>query len=118
MTRLDIKILRERLGLSVRQNAQLLGVSPSTAYRWEGDGEKYPGQTPLDVPPVDPMQHDLLVLMQRVPEERVGTLKDKLQAALTEHGTMRGLHELLAEVYAAQPAPVAETPPAEAPPAP
>lgn len=95
MTRAEIRSLRTGLGLSPSQFAGLVGVSPSTAYRWEASGEA--------AARIDPHQRQLLALLVRQASVFTGgppALGAALLEALRIRGPMFALYRLLSLEFA------------------
>jgi transcriptional regulator with XRE-family HTH domain len=95
MTGNDVQRLRQQIGWSAQQFADLLGVHASTVYRWEGT------DAPLSV---DPLQRDLLMALNEwwarsAPAQRAN-LRDKVQTAKVRGGNLRALRTLLNSVVA------------------
>lgn len=91
----DIRKLRELLGMTVPQFAQLLGVNPTTAYRWEMASAR--------AVPLDPLHASLLTRLQQSVDARRDKAErsewgKKLLAAVLIGGTLAGLAVLLAEL--------------------
>jgi transcriptional regulator with XRE-family HTH domain len=88
----DVTTLRERLLLTRDQFASLLGVSPSTVYRWEAaDGNLS----------VDPMQRWILAALQDRMEKPGGAdrIEREVCRALVIRGGLYALYKLLAMVF-------------------
>lgn len=89
----DVSKLRHELGLDVAQFATLLGINPSTVYRWEKRGE-YPIRP-------EPLQDRLLaVLLDNLcrldtPPEHGATFKANLVRELLLGGTLNGIYCVL-----------------------
>lgn len=106
MTGNAIKGLREELAMSSNEFAQLLGVNPSTLYRWEAEGEK-------EIKP-DPNAARILGALAKAREKNDGeSLKVALGGALLLGGGLFALFKLLEFVFSTPP----ETPAAQAAPA-
>jgi hypothetical protein len=92
LTGASVARLRAGLGLDVRAFADLLGVSLSTAYRWEG----LPPSRPLRV---DPMQQRLLAvigsLRDRLGDRAFARLGAELGRRQAAGGPLAALHALL-----------------------
>jgi DNA-binding XRE family transcriptional regulator len=92
MTGNAIKELRTELGMTSSAFAQLLGVNPSTLYRWEAEGEK-------EVKP-DPNAARILAAMQKVRETKGSAdLSSTLGAALLIGGGLFALFKLLEHLF-------------------
>lgn len=89
MTANHVASIREGLGLSVQDMAALLGVSPSTVYRWEAAGDR--------AIRVDPMQAKILTLLETQPTG--AELGKKLATAILVRGGLYGLYKLLEAVF-------------------
>lgn len=83
--------VRERFGLSIDEFGILLGVSASTAYRWERGG--------YDLSRIDPLQRKLLLLLEDVELATAARLGTKIRDAVLKGGTLQGLHVFLDHVY-------------------
>lgn len=85
----EIKKVRTSLGMDVIPFSQLLGVSPSTVYRWEAAGS-----VGLKV---DPLQVQIMAVVNRVgASNRLGS---EIHESLMLGGTMLGMYRLLDKVY-------------------
>ena len=94
MTGADVSKLREGLEWSAAQFATLLGVSPSTVYRWEEHAEERLK--------IEPLQLQLLVVLRTELQRGRRTareLRDRLEGALALGGSLRALHVLLSAIY-------------------
>ncbi len=81
---MNVQAIRRAGGLTPNNFAQLLGVVPSTVYRWEGS----------KAPKIDPAQKQIMTIFARQIErkpERGKAIIDGLMVG----GTMRGLWILL-----------------------
>lgn len=98
MTGREIHALRMAVGLTPIELAQLVGVRPSTVYRWEQHESTWP---------LEPFQRQLLAMLQHV----LGRVDDgaalgaSLREALLVGGTMRALYVLLDQAFSEHPAP-------------
>lgn len=84
--------VREALGLGADVFAQLMGVNPSTVYRWEtaaGAAEK-----------AAPFQAALLVVLEELTHRGHGAgLGAQITSAIQVGGSLRGLHLVLRAFY-------------------
>jgi len=81
---------RERLGLSVDEYADLLGVVLSTIYRWENQG--------YDLSKIDPLRRRLLILIEGLVEEGDQSVSEALGDEIKfglKKGPLQGLYALL-----------------------
>ena len=96
MNGFEVRTIRESLGLSPLNLANLLGVHLTTVYRWEAQGDQELR--------LEPLQHSLLLQMQRRltqgPPQDFG---QQLLHGLLIGGTLVGLACLLSDL--AEPAP-------------
>ena len=87
----EVRAIRETLGLSPLNLANLLGVHLTTVYRWEAQGAQ---QLRLE-----PLQHSLLLQMQkRLRQGPPQDLGQQLLQGLLIGGTLVGLAYLLADL--------------------
>ena len=96
MTGNRVRQLREDLGMTPGQFASLIGVHPSTLYRWEAAHE---GQLRMD-----PMQLQLMTLLEREVAKRKSAearseLGSAIVTALLVGGGMFALFKLLEAVF-------------------
>ena len=78
------KEIRTRLGFSVEELSQLLGVSASTAYRWE--------KQELENSRIDPLQRKILGLIEELlPKDEPVSLAAQIRRGLLMRGTLGGL---------------------------
>jgi DNA-binding XRE family transcriptional regulator len=106
MTGNAIKDLRTELGMTSSAFAQLLGVNPSTLYRWEAEGEKEAK--------TDPNAARILAAIQQARGAKGGEdLKATLGGALLLGGGLFALFKLLEHLFSDDEAPAAPvaTPP-------
>lgn len=93
----SIRHLREALGMTCDQFASLIGVHPSTLYRWEAKGD--------EAVRLDPMQLRILMVLQEELNRRK-TPKAQLEwgqlllGALVVGGGLFALYKFLEAVYA------------------
>jgi DNA-binding XRE family transcriptional regulator len=82
---MDVKYLREKGGWSVNIFAQIVGVTPTTVYRWERE----PEQTKK----IESLQRAILILIDQNPI----TLKqgEHIDSVIRVNGGLSGLYELL-----------------------
>jgi transcriptional regulator with XRE-family HTH domain len=95
MTGREVIKLRESLGWGGTQLATLLGVHPSTVYRWEDAGK--------DEIAVEPLQSSLLSILRTEANRGVrhrDSLAAKIVDAIGTGGTPLALHRLLDAHYA------------------
>lgn len=94
MTGTRVRELRTALRLDPTRFAQLLGVHPSTLYRWEATG---------DVPVrAEPLQRQLLAVLQdqiAAPKGADENLGETISKGLLIGGAMFGLFKLLEAVF-------------------
>lgn len=83
---------REALGLSAESFAQLLGVNPSTVYRWEA--------APGAIEKVVPFQAALLAVLDELVRRGHGAeFGEQITSAIQVGGSLRGLHLVLRTFY-------------------
>lgn len=100
MTGDAIKELRTELGMTSSAFAQLLGVNPSTLYRWEAEGDK-------EVK-TDPNAARILAAIQQARGLKgSGDLKTTLGSALLIGGGLFALFKLLEHLFSDDKAPAA-----------
>lgn len=91
----DVQSLRSALGLDPTHFAQLLGIHPSTLYRWEAAKD-----TEIRV---EPFQQQILAVLQRrvglAPKGEVEDLGDVILKGLLVGGAMFGLYKLLEAAF-------------------
>jgi transcriptional regulator with XRE-family HTH domain len=87
--------VRERLGLSTEEFGILLGVSATTAYRWERAG--------YDLSRIDPFQRKLLLILEDIDPKVAAELGGKIRNATLRGGNLRGLHVVLTHFYGENP---------------
>lgn len=88
--------LRSKLGLSIQNLANLVGVHPTTVYRWETQGD---AEIRLE-----PLQHGLLVRLQHQANLREPkSFGQQLVEGLVVGGTLVGLALLLADLVDSTP---------------
>jgi len=80
-----ITALRTSLDISVTDFAKLVGVHPSTLYRWEGQ----------DVCKADPLQIALLTVLQEQVQTQDKLWRARLREIVQIQGLLPGLHFLL-----------------------
>ena len=89
----EIRKLREALGMTVAQFAQLMGVHATTAYRWE---------TAKGTVTLDPLHASLLMRLKQTMDSKTRSDRAKwakaLMAGVLLGGTLTGLAILLAEL--------------------
>jgi len=91
MTGLEVVQLRTRLGINTQQLASLLGVHPTTVYRWENQMD----QTLR----LEQLQHGLLLrLQERARTQEPKSLGQQLVEGLVVGGTLVGLALLLSDL--------------------
>ncbi len=95
MTGEEIRHLREVLGMAVPQFAQLLGVNPTTAYRWETAATKPVSLDPLHASLLERLAQSLGA--RHTKAEQLDWAK-KLTGAVLVGGTLAGLAVLLSEL--------------------
>lgn len=92
----DITRLRQALGLDASHFAQLIGVHPSTIYRWEAMGD-----APIKI---EPFQMQLLAVLTRqvnaVEAASSKALGDAILQGILVGGATFGLFKLLEAVFA------------------
>lgn len=85
MTGGEVRSIRERYGLTVAQFAELIGVSTSTAYRWEHhDIEQN----------IEPFQQRIITVM-RVCVDKDPSVTARVANGLASGGCLFGLYRLL-----------------------
>jgi transcriptional regulator with XRE-family HTH domain len=95
VTGADVKRLRESLGMTVPQFAQLLGVHLATAYRWEA--------VPVRELALDPLHASLMLHLHQTVEHRRRKAEQqawgqRLVTGVLIGGTLAGLAVLLSEL--------------------
>lgn len=96
MTGLEVTALKNSLGLTTQHLASLVGVHPTTVYRWESQGH---AELRLE-----PLQHGLLVRLQRQADLREPkSFGQELVEGLVVGGTLVGLAVLLADLLDSTP---------------
>jgi hypothetical protein len=99
MTGEEVGRIRLALGMSLPQFSQLLGVHPTTAYRWEGSGPH--------VVRLDPLHAGLLTHLSRQLAARSSAARTDWAKQIVEGvvvgGTLVGLAVLLNELLPSQP---------------
>lgn len=99
MTGHDIKRLRERIGLTAQQFADIFGVHQSTVYRWESAARS--------LVEIEPLQEKLLLCLGDITRGRtdaeLSALYGSLEIALRLGGPLRAIYELLGMVYKERP---------------
>lgn len=95
MTGNDVRLLRERLGLTPQQLAELLGTAVSTVYRWETAGPKEIS--------IDPFQVRILALLREQIAPPGSAPRNDIATAITRGlligGGLLGLYYLLDSVF-------------------
>ncbi|MBI5536031.1 MAG: hypothetical protein HY898_25145 [Deltaproteobacteria bacterium] len=95
MTGTEIRQLRSSLGMDPTRFAQLLGIHPSSLYRWEAAGE-------LQIR-VEPFQSQVLAALQQQVAQRQAPaqadLGQAILAGLLIGGGLLGLYKLLEAVF-------------------
>lgn len=94
MTGEQIRELRDALRLDPAHFAQLLGVHPSTLYRWEAAGD--------GTVRVEPFQQQILAVLQgqvATPKAATEDLGDTILKGLLVGGAMYGLFKLLEAAF-------------------
>jgi transcriptional regulator with XRE-family HTH domain len=90
VTRDELRALREDLGMTGAQLADVLGVSRPTLWRWEQRGMEK----------ADPSSRRVLLLLHRkLPREQRAEAGKAAADALLVGGALRGLYVLLHAVY-------------------
>lgn len=93
MTGAQIRRLRRALGLEAIAFAKVLGVHPSTLYRWEQSS----GQVRMD-----PLQGEILAKLderlRKIPREEKKAVGDHVLKALLAGGMLMGLAALVAKI--------------------
>jgi len=87
MKGVDIKGFREKLRLSPREFATLVGASTSTVYRWEWYG--------LDTVPLDPFPALVMTWLSKRCQEPHQDWIEEVREACVMHGPLAGLATLL-----------------------
>ena len=86
------KEIGNRLGMSTEELARLLGVAPSTVYRWE--------QQKKTNTRIDPHQREILGALENLIDRGSSTdLAGEIRQALMSGGTLYGLHIVLTKLY-------------------
>ena len=97
MTGTDVAQIRAQCGWSAQQLADLLGVHPSTIYRWESVEGEFAA---------DPLQRDILITLQalwrRSSSEQRLELRTTIDEARAKGGTLRALSALLNAIFTEQ----------------
>lgn len=83
MTGSDVQRIRNQFELTIAQFADLIGVSPSSVYRWEA--------ACLNLAPVEPFQLRLFALMRTASRKTKISVRDGLVIG----GGLLGLYRLL-----------------------
>lgn len=87
--------LREALGLNTAEMSSLLGVHPTTYYRWEANDQSVK----------DPLQRNILLYIDsRCKDKKLGEKSfqlwvQQIQTHLRLHGALAGLGALLAPLW-------------------
>lgn len=89
LTRADVLRARNGLGLNVTDFAMLVGVHPSTVYRWEATGGTLA---------MEPLQKQLIVAIQLAARKDLWRVREQVRKGLLEC-ELRGLYELLKIVF-------------------
>jgi transcriptional regulator with XRE-family HTH domain len=90
--RFDVKKLRQDLRFSPMKFAALLGVNPSTIYRWEAKQSTGPEGAPLAI----------LYALRALMVTSTGTEQNKLRKWLREHLYVGGLTYVLIKLFKSQ----------------
>ena len=89
-----VKYLRKELGLNIPKFSNLLGVSPSTGYRWEHSPDKKLNLGPLQRKLLEKIQNSLI---QKGSDEKK-TWKKHLVRSLKIGGTLAALAFILKDM--------------------
>ena len=94
MTGEEVRKIRKALGMSPQYFSAILGVSPSTVYRWESS----------DTIRVESMQLQILTLLRECivkPKKEQACLEfgSKISTTLLVNGSLFALYEILREAY-------------------
>lgn len=96
MRGIEVTALRTRLGLNAQQLASLVGVHPTTVYRWESQAN--------EVLRLEPLQHGLLVRLEAQANlKEPKSFGEQLIEGLVVGGTLVGLAVLLADLVQPNP---------------
>lgn len=91
----DVLAMRRRLGLDVQTWSKVVGVAPSTAWRWESKGEE---ETRMD-----PLQRDfvtvLFTLLDGMDAAQTQEFGESIRVALVGHGALKAWWVVLDRYY-------------------